>query len=337
MVELNNKLKLPNYTRFENKFLDNFDTNTTAKLESNFGVLSQLGEFNTSLDTSIAQVSQHLSRVSTVNELTINDSYSDLVNVNISGEKNFSAHTLINIEKSTNNKVLVEIDINSDISSNGIEIFADENSVTDVIINIQGTGKNSNFIKANVQKDATLNVYLINSYKNDLNDVSIALLGENSSSKLKTVAIAQDAKKFFSVRIDHFAKNSFGRIVNHGVGLDNSRLIINGFGKIHKDCKDSDNYQKSKVLSLSDTARVEANPILLIDEYDVVASHAASVSNVDPNQLYYLRSRGINQKDAQVLLIKGFLKTIVNEIDNEQIKENFENMLNEIIGYSNDI
>ena len=53
--------------------------------------------------------------------------------------------------------------------------------------------------------------------------------------------------------------------------------------------------QESRVLMLSEKARGDANPILLIDEDDVTAGHAASVGRVDPTQLYYLMSRGISK------------------------------------------
>lgn len=334
MVELNNKLQLPNYTRFENKFLNTFKVDSVITFDTNILSHSNVEKFDTSLDMSIDQVKNHLQNVSSFNIFEITDNYDNIITLNFMGKDKFSSHNVVNIKSNTNNIVYINYDIDSEISTNGLEIFAKENSVTDVIINIKGNGKNSNFIKANVERDATLNIYYINSFQDDLNDLSVALLGENASSKVKTVAIAKNAKKFFSVRIDHFAKNSFGRIVNHGVGLEDSRLIINGFGKIHKSCNGSDNYQKSKIMTLSDSARVEANPILLIDEYDVVASHAASVSNVDENQLYYLMSRGINNELGKVLLIKGFLKSIINEIENNEIKEEFEKTLDNIIGYT---
>ncbi len=57
---------------------------------------------------------------------------------------------------------------------------------------------------------------------------------------------------------------------------------------------------------LSDQARSDANPILLIDENDVTAGHAASIGQVDPEDMYYLMSRGLDQHTAERLVVRGF-------------------------------
>ena len=72
---------------------------------------------------------------------------------------------------------------------------------------------------------------------------------------------------------------------------------------------------------LSDKARSDANPILLIDENDVTAGHAASIGQVDPEDLYYLMSRGLNQKTAEQLVIRGFLGTVIAEIPVKEVRD----------------
>ena len=82
---------------------------------------------------------------------------------------------------------------------------------------------------------------------------------------------------------------------------ENASSVFNGIGYIKHGGTKSIANQESRVLMLSEHARGDANPILLIDEDDVEAGHAASV-RVDPEQLYYLMSRGISQKKQNVLL-----------------------------------
>ena len=72
---------------------------------------------------------------------------------------------------------------------------------------------------------------------------------------------------------------------------------------------------------LSDEARADANPILLIDEFEVQAGHAASVSRVDKEQLYYLMSRGLDQLQAEKLVILGFLGIVLKEISLPSVRE----------------
>ncbi|MNW14186.1 FeS cluster assembly protein SufD [compost metagenome] len=72
---------------------------------------------------------------------------------------------------------------------------------------------------------------------------------------------------------------------------------------------------------LSPKARGDANPILLIDEDDVKAGHAASVGQVNPEQVYYLMSRGIPKETAQRLIVYGFLAPVVSQIPIAKIED----------------
>ncbi len=101
---------------------------------------------------------------------------------------------------------------------------------------------------------------------------------------------------------------------------DSATSIFNGIGKIEHGASKSNAQQSSRVLMLDEKARGDANPILLIDEDDVMAGHAASVGRVDPTQLYYLMSRGIPKREAERLVIHGFLAPVVNELPIEGVK-----------------
>ena len=72
---------------------------------------------------------------------------------------------------------------------------------------------------------------------------------------------------------------------------------------------------------LSDKARSDANPILLIDENDVTAGHAASIGQVDPEDMYYLMSRGLDQDTAERLVVRGFLGAVIGEIPVKAVRQ----------------
>lgn len=72
---------------------------------------------------------------------------------------------------------------------------------------------------------------------------------------------------------------------------------------------------------LSRTARGNANPLLLIDENDVQAGHAASVGRVNEQQMYYLMSRGLSKEVAQRLVIRGFLGAVLTEIPDKNVRQ----------------
>ncbi|MFB4169331.1 Fe-S cluster assembly protein SufD [Virgibacillus sp. JSM 102003] len=160
---------------------------------------------------------------------------------------------------------------------------------------------------------------------NDGNTVSenvTHLVGDNSESNAKTVSVGRGKQtQNFTANIVHFGKQSEGHILQHGVMKDSATSIFNGIGKIEHGASKSNAEQESRVLMLSEKARGDANPILLIDEDDVTAGHAASVGRVDPLQLYYLMSRGITQKEAERLIIHGFLAPVVNQLPIASVKE----------------
>ena len=72
---------------------------------------------------------------------------------------------------------------------------------------------------------------------------------------------------------------------------------------------------------LADKARSDAHPILLIDENEVTAGHAASIGQVDPEDMYYLMSRGLDQDTAERLVIRGFLGAVITEIPVKEVRD----------------
>jgi Fe-S cluster assembly protein SufD len=148
------------------------------------------------------------------------------------------------------------------------------------------------------------------------------LIGDGSFGDTKTVVVGRgEQTQNFTTSVVHFGKHTEGYILKHGVMKDAATSIFNGIGKIEHGASKSNAEQESRVLMLSEKARGDANPILLIDEYDVTAGHAASVGRVDPIQLYYLMSRGIPKTEAERLVIHGFLAPVVNALPIEGVKE----------------
>ncbi len=89
------------------------------------------------------------------------------------------------------------------------------------------------------------------------------------------------------MRKSTFGCNSIGNILQHGVNLKRN-LDSWRIGHIIKGAKGADAQQESRVLMLSDQARSDANPILSIDENDVTAGHAASIGQVDPEDMWLI-------------------------------------------------
>lgn len=157
---------------------------------------------------------------------------------------------------------------------------------------------------------------------NVIADLDTHLIGDGSESDLKAVGLSWGRQtQVIDSNVVNFGSNSVGNIFQHGVILDRATLTFNGIGKIHKNAKNADAQQESRVLMLSEKARGDANPILLIDEFEVTAGHAASVGRIDPTDLYYLMSRGIPKEEAQRLAIRGFLGNVISNIPLKSIRD----------------
>lgn len=147
---------------------------------------------------------------------------------------------------------------------------------------------------------------------------------EYAYGSVKTVAISSDAQKIkIKQLIEHGAPNTEGYIENYGVANNSSALLFEGVGKIRKGMKGSIARQQNKGIVLGENARLDANPLLLIDEYDVEASHGASIGKIDDEQLYYLMSRGLTKKDAERLIISGFLSPIIELLKSDVLIDDF--------------
>jgi Fe-S cluster assembly protein SufD len=157
---------------------------------------------------------------------------------------------------------------------------------------------------------------------NTISENTTNLMGDGSFGDTKSVVVGRGNQiQNFTTKVIHFGKNSEGYILKHGVMKDSASSVFNGIGKIEHGASKSNAEQESRVLMLSEKARGDANPILLIDEDDVTAGHAASVGRVDPLQLYYLMSRGISKVEAERLVIHGFLAPVVRVLPIEGVKK----------------
>ncbi|MFC3932186.1 Fe-S cluster assembly protein SufD [Streptococcus dentapri] len=163
---------------------------------------------------------------------------------------------------------------------------------------------------------------------NVIADFDSDLIGDGSDANLKVVAASSGRQiQGIDTRVTNYGRNSVGHILQHGVILERGTLTFNGIGHIVKGAKGADAQQESRVLMLSDKARSDANPILLIDENDVTAGHAASIGQIDPEDMHYLMSRGLKFEEAERLVIRGFLGAVITEIPIKEVREEMISVL----------
>ena len=117
-----------------------------------------------------------------------------------------------------------------------------------------------------------------------------------------------------NINIEHIAPDTTSDTLIKSVLTDQANGGFYGLVRIKKGAKNTNTFFREDALLLSDTAKAEAIPSLEIDENEVKAGHASTVGPVDEEQLFYLMSRGIASKEAQSLVVRGFLSPVLEKI-----------------------
>ena len=100
--------------------------------------------------------------------------------------------------------------------------------------------------------------------------------------------------------------------------------LFDGLVYVAPDAQHTEAYQQSRNVLLSKTARIQTQPQLEIYADDVKCSHGATVGQMEQEQIYYMRQRGLSEADARKLQLEGFMRDILDRIDNEEVRREFE-------------
>lgn len=113
----------------------------------------------------------------------------------------------------------------------------------------------------------------------------------------------------------HQAPRSTSNILIKGVFRDQAVFNYLGLIRVENTASKSVAYQKNQNLVLSSDVFVESKPFLEILNNDVYCTHGVSTGGVDKNEIFYLKTRGLSEKDAEKLLIKGFIQEIFDKLE----------------------
>lgn len=128
-------------------------------------------------------------------------------------------------------------------------------------------------------------------------------------------------------RVDHFAPHTTSDEKYRGIVDERGRAVFNGKAIVHQDAQKIEAHQSNRNLLLSEQAEVDTKPELEIYADDVKCSHGATVGQLDANALFYLRSRGIDQKVARGLLTFAFAEAVASRIDLSPVRRRVESRI----------
>jgi Fe-S cluster assembly protein SufD len=148
------------------------------------------------------------------------------------------------------------------------------------------------------------------------------LAGEGASAKV-TGAYAPHARQHidFDTTQEHGAPNTTSDLAFRGILADRSRAVWRGMIKVDPGAQQTDAFQECRNLLLSKRAHADAIPGLEILANDVRCTHAAAIAQIDREQLFYLRSRGLLQPVATRLVIDGFMQELVERFEQGPIRD----------------
>lgn len=136
-----------------------------------------------------------------------------------------------------------------------------------------------------------------------------------------------DANISHLVHISHLAEYTTSREHYQGVSDQKARASFEGQIYVDKVAQKTDSYQLSKHLLIGEDARGFSKPNLEVFADDVIASHGATVSMLNEEELFYLTSRGISKDVAALLLKRGFLAFFLDEIGEKQVCKSFTRLI----------
>jgi Fe-S cluster assembly protein SufD len=148
------------------------------------------------------------------------------------------------------------------------------------------------------------------------------LAGEGAEGKV-TGAYAPHGRQHvnFDTTQEHAAANTMSDLAFRGILADRASVVWRGMIKVDPGAQQTDAFQECRNLLLSKRAHADAIPGLEILANDVRCTHAAAIAQIDKDQLFYLRSRGLGEPVAQRLVIEGFMAELIERFEEGPVRE----------------
>lgn len=168
-------------------------------------------------------------------------------------------------------------------------------------------------VRATLKRDSHLQTtHFTRGSKSVRYDYRVNLTGENGEADLNGLWILDDKKEAHShVLMNHQAPNCRSNQLFKGVLNGSSQSSFEGKIYVHREAQKTEAFQRNNNLILSDGAIANSKPNLEIFADDVKASHGATVGQLDQEQVFYMKTRGLTEADANALLIHGFCAEVL--------------------------
>lgn len=234
-----------------------------------------------------------------------------------------SKMTMVHCDDSTNQEAMFKNSVT--------EVFVDEGANLEHYklqnLNNQSSLVNTTWFRqmknSSLKSNAiTLNGGTIRNYTHTILD------GEGASAELFGVYLMDRTQHVDNqVFVDHAKPNCYSNELFKGILDEEASAVFNGHILVRKDAQKTNAFQNNKNILMTDTAKVNAKPFLEIYADDVKCSHGATVGQLDPEAMFYLRQRGICEANARLLLLYAFAGEIVEKISINALRSRVDDMI----------
>lgn len=201
-----------------------------------------------------------------------------------------------------------------------------------VIINLLNV-KSNNFISIEnkFEKNSSVNYTIVDfGGKNSITNYYSDLNGDFSNNRLDTIYLGKENQKFDLNYIGELrGKKTNIDIEVQGALKDLAKKNFKGTIDFKKGAKKATGNENEACILLSKTAKALALPMLLCSEEEVEGNHSSSAGKIDEKELFYIMSRGIEQKEAMKMIVRARFNNILKNIDNEELKIKILNKIDE--------
>lgn len=207
------------------------------------------------------------------------------------------------------NNIVLESDLLILEDNENKEINIKKNINTNVVLINEKNADNKYIF--NIEENSNVIINILDISKEIKRDITVNLNGKNSNIKLNISSISLN-ENIYEVNVFHNEKNTHSETILHGLTINDNKIIFKNNGYIKKGSTKSILNQDNKIITLGkNNSKIEPN--LFIDEYDIEASHGAYIGKFKEDDIFYLKTRGLNEESANNLLINGFLLDKFND------------------------
>lgn len=211
------------------------------------------------------------------------------------------------------------------------EFFVGENSHLDHTklqnLNNESTLINSTYVNQEANSNVSTNAISLNGGL-IRNNINIALNGQGANADIYGLYLMDDKQHIDNrVFVDHKVANCTSTELFKGILDDEASGIFNGHIMVRRDAQNTIAFQNNNNILLKDTATIDTQPFLEIYADDVKCSHGATIGQLDSEAMFYLRSRGISEDNARMLLMYAFASEVINNISIDPLRERIDDMV----------